>query len=81
MTLSLESVQPGTRVIGSDGDLVGRVDQVEPTHVVVERDAMGEPTLYVPTEAVEGVDASSRAVKLAVTADEADQRDWTDPPA
>ena len=81
MTLTLGSVQPGTRVVGSDGDLVGRVDQVEPTHVVVERDAMGQPTVYVPAEAVDGVDPASRVVRLAIPADEVDQRDWTDPPA
>jgi hypothetical protein len=81
MTLSNESIQPGTRVVGSDGDFVGRVDQVADTHVAVERDAMGQPTVYVPAEAIEGLDASGRTVKLAVPADEVDQRDWTDPPA
>jgi len=81
MTLSQESIQPGTRVVGSDGDFVGRVDQVAPTHVVVERDATGEPAVYIPAEVVEGVDPSGRAVKLAVPADEVDRHDWTDPPA
>jgi len=81
MTLDRDAIQPGTRVLGSDDDLVGRVDQVEPTFVAVERDAMGLPTVYVPAEAVAGIDEAHRAVKLAIPADEVDQRDWTDPPA
>jgi hypothetical protein len=80
MTLNLTSIQPGTRVLGSDDDLVGRVDQVEPTFVAVERDAMGMPTVYVPTDAVAGIDEAHRTVRLSVPAGEVDQRDWSDPP-
>jgi hypothetical protein len=80
VTIDPGTIQPGARVLGSDDDLVGRVDQVDPNYVAVERDAMGLPTVYVPAEAVAGIDEAHRAVKLTIPADAVDEKDWTDPP-
>ncbi len=69
----------GWEVRDADGVPLGRVADVTPGYVVVDRSETGAPTLYVPAGSVEA--AGVMEVSLEVSASELPALDWEQAPA
>jgi uncharacterized protein (TIGR02271 family) len=73
MSPTSDQIQPGDEVYGSDGDLVGTVVEVQPTHLWVESDVF--PTDYaVPVTAI--IQAGNGQVMLNVSTGAILQSGW-----
>ncbi len=69
----------GMTVRGSDGDKVGKIVEVSPNYVVVEKGFFFPSDHYVPTSAISSV--GDDEVYLSVTKDEALSQGWDQQPA
>jgi uncharacterized protein (TIGR02271 family) len=73
MSPTRDQIQPGDEVYGSDGDLVGTVAEIHPTHLVMESDVF--PTDYaVPVTAI--TQAGNGQVMLNIAKDAILQSGW-----
>ena len=66
---------PGMRVVGSDGDDVGRVKECRESDFLVDRSMQRD--IYVPYSAVQ--DISDDTVALNIPADQVDEMGWAKP--
>jgi len=71
--------QPGMDVVGSDGEKVGKIVEVHPDYVVVEKGFFFPKDHFIPTSAIGQVGADD-TVYLSVTKDEALNQGWDNPP-
>jgi len=71
--------QSGMDVVGSDGDKVGKIVEVHPDYVVVEKGFFFPKDHFIPTSAIGQVGADEK-VYLTVTKDEAMNQGWDNPP-
>ncbi len=69
----------GMTARGSDGDKVGKIVEVSPTYIVVEKGFFFPSDHYIPTSAISSV--GDDEVFLSVTKDEALNQGWDQPPA
>src|SRR5215213_6413963 len=72
-------VTNGMTVRGSDGDKVGKIVEVSPTYIVVEKGFFFPSDHYIPTSAISSV--GDDEVFLSVTKDEALGQGWDRQPA
>ena len=72
------SCTAGDEVFGCDEHKVGKVKEVHPGYVVVEKGFLVHSELYVPTSAINNCEGGR--VYLNVTKDEAANRGWDAPP-
>jgi len=68
----------GMTVRGSDSDKVGKIVEVSPTYIVVEKGFFFPSDHYIPTSAISSV--GDDEVFLSVTKDEALNQGWDQPP-
>ncbi len=73
-----QELMPGATVYGADGEKVGTIAGVGGSYVVVEKGFFFPEDYYIPVSAV--TDASSDAVHLSVTKDEALHQGWNEAP-
>lgn len=69
-------VQEGAEVVGVDEDYIGRVKEVSGNTVLVDRKMQRD--VYVPLEAIQGVDGGR--VRLNIPSDQVDDQGWDNPP-
>ena len=67
-TTESSQIMAGDEVVGSDGDKVGTVAEVQPTYIVVEKGFFFPTALYVPLSAVTSV--GDDEVRLSVSKDD-----------
>ena len=70
--------QVGNEVYGCDEHKLGKVKEVHPDYVVVEKGLIFHSDYFIPTSAVNNCDGNR--VYLSVTKDEALNRGWDTPP-
>ncbi len=70
-------IRPGDGVVGCDGQRVGTVVALTPSHVVVEKGYLAPTRYRVPNDAVAGYDDGE--VSLTVTATAVLSRGWDAP--
>jgi len=68
----------GMTVYGSDGDKVGKVIDVDPTYIVVEKGFFFPSDYYIPINAI--ADVTGDDIYLAVTKDDALNQSWDQVP-
>jgi len=66
----------GMEVVGADGGHVGRLKEIRPADILVDRTLKRD--VYVPFAAVQGV--RGEAIVLTIPAAQVDQMDWPQPP-
>jgi hypothetical protein len=64
----------GNEVFGSEGDTLGKVVEVQPTYIVVEKGFFFPMDYFIPMNAIASFDGEH--VHLNVTKDEALESDW-----
>ena len=74
------TIRPGMEVRAVDGDSLGRIVEVRPDHVVVEKGTFFPEDHYIPLDAIGSV-GEDGAVHLLVSRDEAVSQEWQNPPA
>lgn len=72
MTVGTPKIRPGMNVVGQEGTEIGSVREVHDFDFILDRP--DRRPIYVPFLAVDTVDNGQ--VKLTVTADEVDLRNW-----
>jgi uncharacterized protein (TIGR02271 family) len=81
MQTTIQQIQPGWDVIGSDGQKVGEVNEVGQTYVLVTKGLIFLKDLYIPFDAINNVDASRQCAYLDVAKDDVESMGWDDIPA
>ena len=76
MAMTGMQLNRGMRVVGADGDDVGKVKEVRAGDFLVDRSMQRD--VYVPFDAVRNV--TGDAVALAVPAGQVDNMGWANPP-
>ncbi len=71
-------IEQGTDVLCEDGDKIGEVVDILPGYLVVEQGFYDPSDIYVPIGLVARHDDVS--LTLAITAEEFEQRDWSERP-
>jgi hypothetical protein len=73
----LNVVQPGWEVYSSDGERIGRVDEVGPDQLRMELELLAGSSVRIPLDAI--VDAADGRVDLDLPADAVGEAAWEDP--
>jgi hypothetical protein len=71
-------IELGTTVYGSDGEKVGDVAEIQSDYIVIEKGFIFTKDLYIPVATIASQDADG--VRLSITKDEVENRDWSTPP-
>ena len=71
-------IEPGWRVIGSDGHEIGKVKAAREDHLVVEHGALVKDDYFIPIDEISDIDDGE--VALRASASEADREGWQVPP-
>jgi uncharacterized protein (TIGR02271 family) len=80
METRLNQVQTGWTVYGRDGDKIGDVEEVGTNYVLVTKGLIFVTDIYIPTHAIDSIDADAGAVYLAVEKSAIEDQGWTEPP-
>jgi hypothetical protein len=73
----LNVIQPGWEVYSSDGERVGRVDEVGPDHLRMELEVLAGSSVAIPLGSV--TDAADGRVDLDLPTDAVAEAAWEDP--
>ena len=76
----VNALRPGAEVYGVDGEKVGKIAEIHPDHLVVEKGFFFREDHHIPTSAIANVDEDG-AVYLNVSRDEAVNLAWAEPAA
>ena len=80
MQTRTNAIQQGWDVYGSDDQKIGSVDQVASNYVVIQKGWFFTSDVYIPTQAIESVDAVEGRVYLNIAKGDVDAQGWTNPP-
>jgi len=72
-------IELGATVYGSDGQKIGDVAEIQSDYIVIEKGFIFTKDLYIPMANIASQDADG--IRLAMTKDEVEHRDWSNPPA
>ena len=78
MSETQRRIEPGWRVIGSDGHEIGKVKDAREDHLVVEHGVLVKGDYFIPIDEITDVDHGE--VALRSTASEAEREGWQYPP-
>lgn len=81
MDTRLNDLQTGWTVYGRDGDKIGDIEEVGPNYLLVTKGLIFITDLYIPTSAIDTVDANEGAVFLTVDKATVEDQGWTEPPS
>lgn len=79
MTYDTSGIQKGYEVYGSDGDKIGKVDEVATNYFTVEKGFLFKKEVYIPTSAITSVDGTD--VRLNIAKNDVGNKGWDQPPA
>jgi len=83
MSVDPQYIQVGMRVVGSDGEEIGKVKEVHPTELLVDRPLARD--VYVPLDAIQAIVDTSAShaydahVVLTIRADSVGDTGWRHP--
>src|SRR5215203_4080607 len=78
MSDTKQRAEPGWKVVGSKGKLIGTVEHVREDHLIVAQGRFIEHTLYIPISHVKS--SADGQVTLTLPASDADAQGWRFPP-
>ncbi|HEX8941340.1 MAG TPA: YsnF/AvaK domain-containing protein [Candidatus Limnocylindrales bacterium] len=77
---TIDQVQPGWAVYGSDGKKIGSVQERADGYVAVSKGTLLPTTYYVPSDGIQDVRPDESIVIVACAKDEFEQMGWDQPP-
>ena len=77
---TLQTIEPGWDVLGSDDQKIGSVSEVGDGFVLVKKGLIFAKDIYVPTEAITATDPMQRTVVLNVPKGAVENMGWSSPP-
>jgi hypothetical protein len=77
---TLQTIEPGWHVLGSDDQKIGSVSEVGDGFVLVKKGLIFAKDIYVPTDAVTATDPVQRTVVINITKAADENMDWSYPP-
>lgn len=80
MDTRIDQLQTGWGAYGRDGDKIGEIEEIGPNYVLVTKGLIFVTDLYIPTQAIEKVDADEGRIYLNVDKSAVEDQGWNEPP-
>lgn len=80
MDTRFDQIQTGWGAYGRDGDKIGEIEEIGPNYVLVTKGLIFVTDLYIPTDAIESVDADEGRIHLNVDKSAVEDQGWSEPP-
>jgi hypothetical protein len=77
---TLQTIEPGWEVVGSDDQKIGSVKEIGEGFVLVKQGLIFSKDIYIPTDAITAADLDRRTVVINIPKGAVENMGWSSPP-